>query len=97
MINIPAYIQENARLLSDLGNGDAISIETFCLQLLDVWAQAMEFVRVMKDGKCDKVWSANAPYQQVISRVYDVEIQSGETHRLRNARPAERSISQLNS
>jgi hypothetical protein len=93
--NTPAYIQSDARLLLSFNSEDTISIEAFYLQLLDVWAQAMEFVRGMEDGECGKAWASNGLYQQVVSSVYEVEIRAGEIYRLRNAKPANCSLTQL--
>lgn len=94
---IPNHVRENPSLLSDLYHENAISLEVFVLQLLDVWAQAMDFARSLRNGDHKKVWAANGPYQQVMSEVYEVESRSSETFRLRNAKPAERSTSQLNA
>lgn len=90
------YVQEDARLLAEVKQEGAIGIEAFVLLLLNVWAQAMDFARTVQSGDCKCPWSANSPYQKVISEIYDIEIRACDTFRLRHAKPSERSIAQLN-
>ena len=60
-------------------------IYAICIDLFELWARAMSLSHSIRNGQATSFWSAQSPYHEVRTALFEFETRMSPNHRLREA------------